>query len=34
MQKETAGGPGTGAGYTYTSKRDSPWMVERTTAPL
>jgi prepilin-type processing-associated H-X9-DG protein len=34
MQKTTAGGPGTGAGYTYTSKRDNPWMVERTSAPL
>lgn len=29
----TAGGPGTGAGYTYTSPRDHAWLNSRTTAP-
>jgi prepilin-type N-terminal cleavage/methylation domain-containing protein/prepilin-type processing-associated H-X9-DG protein len=29
----TGGGPGLGAGYTYTSLHDSAWMVARTSAP-
>ncbi len=31
--RSTAGGPGTGAGFTYTSPKDHNWLMERTTGP-